>query len=1717
MDNKLYTAVLKYETEGIQLTTRQIKELDDHIAELARTAGTSDDEINKLQKTLDNARASLKGFQNGIKGVSGDFKDLITDTRILEKAFQGLNRQDVLNGGSGKGLDIGANLADLERVHAVYNGLNRTLPQVAKEYVNLTNAEAKATDKSSRANRVLELERELAALTPLEAATRRVKDAQEQLDAVQKNISAETDLAKRVDLRREEEQAINRLKSAEQGLRSEVGKAKTEELRAHNAALKEQERLTNAVAKSNRDMLAAEGKLRGQSRANEVGDISAALERQEDATKRLAQARKELAAAQQPGNLQALDTAQRNVTSSANELYQANEQVNRAVDTSIQQLPRMRYALYDISQTAAIAGAALTAVGIGSTAMAASMEADFANVVRTTGVYLDSTGTEVRNLRAEFDELYRSMPASWSDITDIGTLAGQLNVASEDVAEFTKLVQQFSTTTDVSVEASATAFGRLAALLKVPAAEFANLGSSILEVGVNSIATESEIIAISQQIAGIANTAGLSADEVFGLSSALASIGVAPELSRSLVTRLFTNIMNAVSNGGERLEAFGRLSGMTASQFAEAWGNDATGAILALMQGIGSLEQSKAFDALAEIGVNSIRDQPQVLKLAQNYDLLAESLDYAAQGYANGTALQDQYGVISDTVSAKTTVLVNNIKSLVASMGMAEGVIKGVLDVATSLVQSWQRIVDTPVVGEFAQIAAGGSLLLGVILLLVGGATRMTASWLGAKQVIRENAAQMNVFADSSQYATATLWQQIQAMNVLAKTGRQAAIENGKVVASNSLVASSSNIATGATRGLTLALRTLGIASGIGLVVTAIGLVAEGLNNAKSEAEALLGPIDNFKSALEMDNASGYGGEVFSELTVLMYDNVDASASWRSAMSQIWGSLDTTGDAVDGVTQKVNEYTVAIGENTLKALASSIAQNEEFRKSLSDNAETFAELGFNVESYLQALAKGDGAAYISGLRDELTELIRVQAEVVNQSIQTTGRPGEGLVEIERLQGMATLFDQLSAAASGFSKEIETAAWESFAFDAMTGVLGEGLNELNGELESTSDTVNEFLASFSGGVDDIYATQGAISDLIGSLYENGPAMDAFSEEGRANFSALQSAVTQMADASAGDATAFGHNLANMFAQVEGAGYNLGTEVDYLRQMMVTTFGTAYGVALDTSDANGSIDVFLQNVIVALRARAELERSTFKLPDVSEGAGARASAANQFANSQAQIQNQIASVEQLRGSLATAQQQGQNTANTLANGANRAGNAAKNAGNKGKKAAKDTKKEVRTLIDYANDLSAVWDRAFDIRFAGQATFDDITSSWYDIGEAFADAEDKIRDLRIELQGLNSDVTTLQAEMSQQQYFLSIAVEYGDDKRAEQIRARLTELSAELADKQSEVTDTAKELDKAQQDASKTLTGNSEAAIRNRDDLANLVKTYQAHIGALAESGASQDELKQRTAQLRDEFVRQATQLGYSRTDVEKYAAAFDDVTVAINNVPRNITVNANTNPATQALNEWLASNASRSLSVALTASGGGLSGGSYRPSSISSSGPLYVPSIENRGPTSTTRIYASQLEVAGPGKMYWTAKAAGGAVPQRGEYHASGGVAGLHPGRARGTDTVPAWLTPDEYVVNRAAHRYYGTGFMDAVNEQRLPRYFSQGSAVSSSDIRALSATLGRGNSGATGVVSLTAGTIQAIARAVQPHLFLDGKQVAQSTARANAVGTAVGSH
>jgi len=205
-----------------------------------------------------------------------------------------------------------------------------------------------------------------------------------------------------------------------------------------------------------------------------------------------------------------------------------------------------------------------------------------------------------------------------------------------------------------------------------------------------------------------------------------------------------------------------------------------------------------------------------------------------------------------------------------------------------------------------------------------------------------------------------------------------------------------------------------------------------------------------------------------------------------------------------------------------------------------------------------------------------------------------------------------------------------------------------------------------------------------------------------------------------------------------------------------------------------------------------------------------------------------------------------------------------------------------KRVYTLVDYANDLASVFSRAFDVRWKSILAADDLVDGWESLSERIDDARNRIL-------GLTNTRDRLE-------YFLSIAVAAGDT-------LRINELQAELAAN-------AKDLADAQGEASTELSGNSKAARRNRKELTDLLNTNADYISSLAESGASVEFMNSEVARLNDEFTAQGLALGYSQADLQQYTATFSDLTTILNRVPRNITVDANANPALQALNEFIA---------------------------------------------------------------------------------------------------------------------------------------------------------------------------------------------------------------
>jgi TP901 family phage tail tape measure protein len=216
-----------------------------------------------------------------------------------------------------------------------------------------------------------------------------------------------------------------------------------------------------------------------------------------------------------------------------------------------------------------------------------------------------------------------------------------------------------------------------------------------------------------------------------------------------------------------------------------------------------------------------------------------------------------------------------------------------------------------------------------------------------------------------------------------------------------------------------------------------------------------------------------------------------------------------------------------------------------------------------------------------------------------------------------------------------------------------------------------------------------------------------------------------------------------------------------------------------------------------------------------------------------------------------------------------------------------------REVRTLLDYASDLGQVIDRSFDIRFGSQSAMDQVTTSWIDLNEQMDEYRRKVQELT--------------ADRAIQAYFLSVAEAYGDTLRAGELRSNIADIDAELAD--------------ATAGASTELKGNSKAAIENRKRITDLLAGYGDYIESLAASGASQATINAAIAKSRAEFIAQAQALGYSNAQLRPYIKSFDDMAIAIAKVPRNITVNANTNPALQALNELMAKVRSSSGSVSV----------------------------------------------------------------------------------------------------------------------------------------------------------------------------------------------------
>lgn len=169
----------------------------------------------------------------------------------------------------------------------------------------------------------------------------------------------------------------------------------------------------------------------------------------------------------------------------------------------------------------------LAAAGLGAVTKAAmDWETAWAGVEKT----VDGTASEMDALESSLRSLATSMPATHREIAAVAEAAGQLGIAREDVASFTKTMVQLGETTNLSADTAATSLAQFMNIMGTSAASVGRLGATLVALGNDGASTEADIMALSARLAATGAQMRMSEADVMGYANAMASVGIEAEV-----------------------------------------------------------------------------------------------------------------------------------------------------------------------------------------------------------------------------------------------------------------------------------------------------------------------------------------------------------------------------------------------------------------------------------------------------------------------------------------------------------------------------------------------------------------------------------------------------------------------------------------------------------------------------------------------------------------------------------------------------------------------------------------------------------------------------------------------------------------------------------------------------------------------------------------------------------------------------------------------------------------------------------------------------------------------------------------------------------------------------------------------------------------------------------------------------------------------------------
>lgn len=774
---------------------------------------------------------------------------------------------------------------------------------------------------------------------------------------------------------------------------------------------------------------------------------------------------------------------------------------------------------------------------------------------------------------------------------------------------------------------------------------------------------------------------------------------------------------------------------------------------------------------------------------------------------------------------------------------------------------------------------------------------------------------------------------------------------------------------------------------------------------------------------------------------------------------------------------------------------------------------TYDTVGTPIRKYYDTQAGKEAEQNVQDLNNQITALENLRTKLGDVSGAASDAVSSQTALDQVVQGLTGSTDDASDATGSLADATADAAE-----DAKTA--GQAWDEYLQSLDAIVDAAFQFTNAEAG----MYS---ALDELNQSLYDNGNSFDTFTEAGRSNLEALQNYLKATAQYAGRMAEEMG--MSGVEAQEYIASYVQAAIDDLKAQGIDTTWieaqmsnvvssldQTISGPTVDMSALNAGLQDAVTN---ANNAAALIQQilagvgiRTSSRPGGGLNTGGKRLNKNALGSKGGLTTKQITAGMSLgamgftggggsvRG-LANTMFQGnkqryQFTPKTSSSGHGGGGGGGHRGGGGGggghdytprssSSRARKEKTPEEIFEDFLSRLDKAMNQALNKFWQNQDAQDKYHAQLNSMRKTIEDANKSIKDLTDDIWDLNNTLSEKENDLANQRYFQSVAKKYGDTSRQRDIQVDIDKTTKEISDTKNSIADKEKEIAKTKE-GMYALQGYTEAAINNRAALKALQATMIDMINAYAASGASTEQLTAYAAQLKQEFIAQATQMGFNQGEVTTLSGAFDNLTRTIQAVPRVVDVDVSDNGTSDRTGAGIRSMASNG--------GAGYQAPVTAEADTWRAGKQLSALTEDRYVTIRARVVSGALA----GLAGFLGRAHGGRVPGR----AGGG--GMLGGRRR-TGNWDAddmlGITPvggvigvqsGEYVMPRSSVDKYGPGMMEAI---RAGQYRPEVKVNNSP--------------GLSGPITINPNQIHQLARAVSTVLNLDGRAVGAAVNNVNA--------